>query len=142
MKTVKLIRRFDWVDRLYAYVEASRKESFAWGRCDCMTFSFDCITAVTGTDLTLPFRGKYHTAKGAHRTLRKVYKVDTLTGAMNKLFGNSIRPEEARRGDLMLIDTDLGETLGILLGKQIIFVSPKGLSFLLWTKALKAWRIG
>lgn len=142
MKRVKLTRRFDWPDKLYACVEAARKKSFIWGKHDCVTFASDCVKAVTKKDFARPFKGKYHTAKGAHGTLRRVYKVDTLTDGVNKVLGDPIRPEEARRGDLMMINTDLGDTFGILLGKNIAFVSPEGLAFLPWTKALKAWRIG
>lgn len=142
VKKVKLTRRSDWTDRLYAYVKASRKKSFVWGKHDCLTFTCGCIRAITDTDFTLPFKGRYHTVEGAHRTLRRNYKVDTLTEAVDKILGDSIRSEEARRGDLMMVNTDLGDTFGILLGKQIIFVSPEGLSFLPWTDALKAWRVG
>ncbi|MBB4620123.1 DUF6950 family protein, partial [Sphingomonas abaci] len=61
----------DWEARLAAYLEPLRARPFAWGRHDCSTFAAGAVEAMTGVDPMPEFRGRYSTARGSVRALRR-----------------------------------------------------------------------
>ena len=135
------LRRADWPERLAEVVKAARGRPFQWGRHDCATFAFDCVLAMTGVDRLADFRGRYRTAKGARRALKRIGGVATVEDLATAL---TIRPADAQtaqRGDVVLIDGDLGPTLGVCLGVRSAFVGPDGLAFAPTAVVRRAWRV-
>ena len=127
-----------------AALQAKRGEPFAWGRNDCATFACDIAEAVCGVDFADPLRGRYKTRRGAARVL-KGFAGGGLDVAAEKIAVQHGRPEVApsmaRRGDLVLIDTDLGLALGVCVGESIASAGPDGVALMPLSAARRAWRV-
>ena len=136
-------RRPDWPERLAETVASARERPFAWGRHDCALFAADCVLAMTGYDPAAPFRGRYSTARGAARSIRRV------TGAreIGVAFGDALlgprltSPMLAQRGDLVLVPTPEGPAFGVVLPLGVMVVAERGLVEYPLTAALVGWRI-
>lgn len=129
-----------WESRLHAYLTAQAAASFTYGTCDCALFCAGAVEAVTGEDPATAFRGKYSTARGSHRALKR-YGAGTLEATVDALFP-VIAPAFAQRGDIVLH----GEALGVCVGRHALFVGQEGEREGLvhvprdqWTKA---WKVG
>ena len=137
-------RRHDWPERLAEVVRAARGRPFQWGRHDCALFAFDCVAAMTGVDHTARYRGRYRTAKGAYRALARIGGVrtlDDLATALTKRPALAEGPRAARRGDLVIHDTDDGPALGVCLGARLVAVGPGGLAYRPMSAVTRAWRV-
>ncbi len=93
-------RKPDWDARLAAYLEPLRTRAFAWGAHDCCTFTAGAVEAMTGIDPMPEFRGRYATAIGSARALRR-YGAGTLEATLDTKFGRVPAPL-AQRGDLVM----------------------------------------
>ena len=136
-----MTRRPDWPERLAEVVAAAMGRHFAWGEHDCALFACDCAAAMTGEDPGLSFRGRYKTARGAAGAIMRYGKVRGIEELALRTLGAPIEPAFARRGDVVLVDTDLGPALGVVTAAGAAFPGPDGLTFLPITEALKAWRV-
>lgn len=56
---------------LGAYLRAAARTPFVWGEDDCALWVAGWITLRTGHDFAAPYRGRYHTALGCWRLLRR-----------------------------------------------------------------------
>lgn len=128
----------DWPERLHAFVEARRGTPFAWGKHDCCLFAADAVAAMTGADLAGTLRGRYTTRIGAARILKKQGGLRAIVDARM----TRIPTLAAGRGDVVLIETEQGDALGICLGRQIVAAGPDGLTFIGLERAEAAWREG
>ena len=139
-------RREDWPLRLDRVICAVRYRPFIWGDFDCCLFPADAVDAVCGTEIAAGWRGRYKTAKGAVRLLRRAGGIDKVMAGI----GPEIPPLMAQRADVVALPASaaaaIGETtgliLGICLGDRIASVAPDGLCFLPFALAERAWRIG
>lgn len=139
---MRLRRREDWPERLAASIEAARCRPFRWGAHDCVLWSAEVVAAMTGTDLAADWRGSYDDALGARRLLQRLGASDAARLAGN-LLGNSVPVAQARRGDVVAIDTlDHGLALGICTGQQTAFTGPEGLLFAPTLGCVQAWWVG
>ena len=127
-----------------AAIRAKRGEPFAWGRNDCATFACDIAEAVCGVDFAGPLRGRYKSRVGAARVL-KSFARGGLEAAAEKIAEEhglaEIAPLMARRGDLVLVDTDLGPALGVCVGESIASAGPDGVALMPLSAAQRAWRV-
>jgi hypothetical protein len=134
------MRREDWPERLAAVIEAAQQRPFAWGRHDCCLFAADVVLELTGQDFAAPFRGRYATALGSKRALSR-YGQGTIARTVETLLGEGIAPLAARRGDVVLADTEMGPALGVCVGAVALFAAPKGLAARDLTACRLAWRV-
>ena len=90
----------DWEERLAAYLEPLRTRPFEWGAHDCCTFTAGAVEAMTGVDPMPEFRGRYTTAIGSARALRR-YGAGTLDATLD---GKFVRLDATlcHRGDLVM----------------------------------------
>lgn len=139
-----LTRYADWPERLSQFIEAVRHKPFSWGGKngghDCGLFAADVIQEMTGVDPAAELRG-YDDALGARRALEKQGASDVARFA-GILFGNSVPPAMARRGDLVGVETEHGIALGICLGERTAFAGINGLEFVPTLKCVQAWWVG
>ncbi len=135
-------RRPDWQPRLDAALRAAAARPFAWGRHDCALFACDCIAAMTGEDPAARFRGRYRTARGAARALRRIGGARNLGGLATRVLGAPFPPAFARRGDLAEVEAGAGPALGVVLGRTVALVAPEGLVRVRLDRARRAWRVG
>lgn len=110
----------DWEARLAAYLEPLRTLPFAWGRHDCCTFTAGAVKAMTGVDPMPEFRGRYTTARGSVRALRRI-GAGTLASTLSGKF-ETVDPSLAHRGDIIMSDG----LLGICLGPFLVAVGSEG----------------
>lgn len=135
-----LARREGWEARLAVLIEARRHAPFKWGQHDCGLFAADAIEAVCGVDVAATLRG-YHSAVGAARSLARHGLGDV--GDVAVALGLPERqPIDARRGDVVSFRTELGVTLGVVLGERFAAPAEKRLAFYSVLHAARAWRIG
>lgn len=131
-----------WERKLLDVVEAARPRAFAWGQHDCVTFTAECVTAITGTD-PLADLPPWSSATGAMRTIEAV---GGLEAALTERFGDPIAPAFAQRGDLGLLEADrspiTGVTLAVCVGEWWVAPAQRGLARLPLDAINAAWRVG
>jgi hypothetical protein len=130
----------NWERRLVEAVDIARAKPFAWGDHDCASFAFETRTILTGgEDVAALWRGRYTTALGAQRVMRR------LGWASIEAMGRSLlgEPREtpllAQRGDIVLAETGLG--FGVVIGATAAGISSDGLSFAALTSCQLAWAV-
>lgn len=137
----RVTRREDWPERLLAFVESRRATPFAWGKNDCALFSADAALAMTDHDFAAPFRGRYTTAQGALRELRRNGARD-LAGYLTRVLSEPIAPTLARRGDVVVFEAVEGPALGVVAGSQAAAAGTDGLIWVPLARWQQAWRMG
>jgi cell wall-associated NlpC family hydrolase len=132
-------RRSGWERRLVAAVEVARDQPFCWGRHDCATLAFDLRRDLTGGyDVAALWRGRYTTALGAVRVMRRL-GWQSLEAAGRDLLGEPLSSVHlAQRGDLVLANT--GHGFGICLGARAAGIAPEGLVVVPLSSCALAWR--
>ena len=125
-----------WEAALAAAVDDARSRPFQWGAHDCATWAFDVRRALTGQDAAQDWRGRYSTAKGAAKVLRRL-GFDSLAGLSSAIMGDAIQPLSAQRGDIVLCEA----ALGVCVGSMAVFVAESGLTARPLSGAAMAWRV-
>lgn len=115
-----MYRKPDWEVRLAAYLEPLRARAFAWGEHDCCTFAAGAVNAMTGVDPMPEFRGRYSTARGSVRALRRL-GAGTLATTLDAKF-DAVDPALAHRGDIVMSSG----LLGVCLGPALVAVGREG----------------
>ena len=129
-----------WERLLAEAVDAARTKPFVWGQHDCPTFAFETRTLLTaGEDTAALWRGRYTTALGGQRVMRRLGW--TSLEDMGRALLGEPRPTAllARRGDIVLADTGLG--FGICIGAQAVGMAPEGLVTVPLTSCRLAWAV-
>ncbi len=132
-----------FVERLLGAVAARRDRAFQWGVHDCCIFACDVIRDADGVDYAAPFRGRYRTAAGAARALRR-FAGGGLEAAVEKITRDNrleeVPPLMAQRGDFVLLDEAVGPALGVCVGPHIVAAGPAGTVLQPFAAARRAWR--
>lgn len=118
------MRRANWEQALSEYLAAAEGLRFDYGGAEhttvCAFHAADAVLAMTGIDYAAPFRGKFTTAAGAARALRR-YGAGTLEATIDSLFAE--KPIGfAQRGDLVMQD----DRVGICIGADAVFIGQEG----------------
>lgn len=134
------MRRPDWQVRLAVAIEAAREIPFSWGSHDCATWAFDLRRDLTGSeDIAALWRGRYRTAFGAHRVMKRL-GWDSLEAAGRDLLGTPLPSVlHAKRGDLVLGGSE--PAFAVCVGAKVAFVAPDGLVFISLSDCSLAWRV-
>jgi len=119
------MRRPDWESRLAAYLAGEHGQPFAWGSRDCVLFAAGAIEALTGEDPAAEVRGRYATRIGALRRMKAegAKEVGDLLDARLP----RVAVGHARRGDLVLAENAGTLALGVVIGRDAVFVGESGL---------------
>lgn len=133
------MRVHDWDRRLYEALRDALNRPFVWGEHDCATWAFDLRAALQGAaspaDL---WRGRYRTALGGARILRKL-GWESLESGGRALMGDPLEDVRlAHRGDLVL--SGAPEAFGVVIGSEVACIGLKGLEFTPLKDARLAWR--
>jgi hypothetical protein len=133
--------RVDHWERLHAAaIDTARAKPFVWGLHDCPTFAFETRMILTGgEDIAALWRGRYTTALGGERVMRRL-GWSSLEDMGRALLGEP-RPAVllAQRGDIVLSDTGLG--FGICNGASAVGMAPAGLVTVPLSSCRLAWPI-
>jgi hypothetical protein len=144
------MKRFeDWPTRLDKFLLSRKSEPFVWGKNDCCLFAADAILAMTGEDFAARFRGTYDDLKGAVKILHDLGKspesISELAGEFARLHEiQEVPVAYAQRGDVVLLDAELGESLGVVALDGVSVAAPGAENSLVYAPigiARKAWRI-
>lgn len=141
-----IVRYPDWRMRLLIHFRAASKRLFCWGTFDCCVFVSDAVRSMSGTDLLLPFRGRYATKRSAYLTLRRYAGggiARAASRALSQIGQSEIPPSAAAAGDVVVYQAPGGDALGIvdLGGRYIASVTEAGLVFLECPVVTHAWKV-
>lgn len=132
-----------WRARLDAMFDEIRRTPFDWAGHDCaLTLASGAILAITGEDVSKPYRGRYQTERGALLVLRKA-GFETL-----EELAASLLPEVpvsfARVGDIVTypMDDPFGCTFGVVNGERAFVLRPEGIGTMDILQARKAFKVG
>ncbi len=129
-----------WERRLAEAIDTARARPFAWGVHDCPTFAFQTRMILTGgEDVAALWRGRYTTALGGQRVMRRLGWGSLEEMARALLGAPRAAVLLAQRGDIVLADTGLG--FGICTGAAAIGMAPQGLVAVPLTSCRLAWPI-
>jgi hypothetical protein len=141
-----LTRLPDWPERLAAFLRESADKPFEWGTNDCALRACSAVEAITGTDIAAALRGRYKTELGAARVMRRFAgNLEAVAEQIAYEFAiREVTPLFARRGDVVLLDTPLGPSLGMVAmnGHTAEFKVNDGLLRAPVAACRRAWRIG
>ena len=129
-----------WERLLAAAIDTARARPFVWGIHDCPTFAFETAMILTGgQDTAALWRGRYATALGGARVMRRLGWA-SLEDMGRALLGEP-RPTVllAQRGDIVLADSGLG--FGICTGASAVGMAPEGFANVPLTSCRLAWPI-
>ena len=129
-----------WERHLAEAITAAQVRLFAWGLHDCPTFAFETRQRLTGgDDVAALWRGRYSTARGGLRVMRRL-GWDTLEAMGRALLGVPLSfVHLAQRGDLVLANGGTG--FGVCLGTRAVGMAPEGLVSLPIDACALAWRV-
>jgi hypothetical protein len=133
------LRRRGWEQALAAFTRAHMRTPYQWGQHDCALFAAGAVEAITGEDFAAEFRGTYEDEDGARRLLTSLGCEDV--GDLASRYLPEIMPAEARRGDVVMIDGQLGPFLAIVDGRTAVGPSARGLTHTPIEMASRAWGV-
>ena len=129
-----------WERLLAATIDTARANPFVWGSHDCPTFAFETRTALTGgEDVADLWRGRYSTARGGERVMRRLGWTSLEEMGRALLGAPRATVLLAQRGDIVLADTGLG--FGICVGATAVGMVPGGLVAVPLTSCRMAWAV-
>lgn len=132
----------DWPERLHAHIAAAGARGHVWGANDCALFTCNWIRAISGHDPAAAFRGRYSTAKGSLRALRR-YGQGELLATFSALMPPPVARLKARRGDACALWTEAGFALGLVADNRAVFLAPdKGLTLMPLTSLHSVFPVG
>jgi hypothetical protein len=129
-----------WERLLTEVIDTARTKPFVWGVHDCPTFAFEVRMILTGgEDVAALWRGRYTTAIGGERVMRR------LGWSSLEKMGCALLGEPrhavllAQRGDVVLADSGLG--FGVCNGASAVGMAPAGLVTVPLTSCRLGWPI-
>jgi len=134
----------NWSSELEKVLEDyKQKKVFKHGKNDCVTFTIDCIEAITGKKV---FDKKYKNIKEAKKIIKSLKSKDLLDIALKIAKENNFQTidiDKAQKGDVFYYKdkTDLEGTLGVCIGESVMFNWKKEIALIRKTDCKIAWRI-
>lgn len=133
-------RLHGWERRLAAVTEKHMALPGAWGACDCGLTVGEAIEAVTGVNPLAGFIGRYKTALGAARIMKRKGWGD-MADVLASFFPETGRLM-ARRGDVGVVMQGGALTAGYVCEHGFAAKGPRGLIFHDLTEIISAYRVG
>lgn len=114
---------------------------FAWGANDCCTFAADMALALTGHDPFAAHRGRYSTEAGADDVVGAQGLTRFVEGLMRDCGAEEVAVAAAHRGDWAIVVVGNMPLVGVVLGPHVAAPGARGLAFLPFRRAERAWGI-
>ncbi|AYV14321.1 hypothetical protein L2728_11270 [Shewanella chilikensis] len=111
---------------LAEFVSQHRATPFLWGKHDCCLLAANWLKANGRGDLAASFRGTYSSELGAMRAIRRA-GFDSLSELLISLLGQPTPPLSLTRGAVVLLDTPMGDVVGIYQGSDCFALATEGL---------------
>lgn len=116
------MRKIDWQEQLLSTALLYENKEFEWGVADCCMFVADAVKAMADIDMAADVRGKYKTELGSKRVLARLGGLD---GHLDK-FLTRTDLNHVQRGDVVMVQTDNGPTLGMYWSGGNIWMQAAG----------------
>ena len=114
---------------------------FQWGKNDCLIYCAACAKEITGKDPISHLRGKYKTALGAQKVMKK-NGWKTLGDVAASIYKGLESTAFLQTGDwAYVINEDGTETLGVVCGSLISAQLEKGVGQVGIKKAVRGFRV-
>jgi len=130
--------RSDWRVRLGAYLAAEARRPFEYGTSDCALFAAGAVKTMTGSDPSAAYRGRYTTLRGGLRILRQDGFRDHVERAAALL--SEVAPQRMQVGDIAVVETADGPSLGVVQGEWVAVRTMNGLGFVPVDQATRVFR--
>lgn len=122
----KRTRLPDWEFRLFTWLSEIRAKPLEFGQFDCAVgLVSGAIIAQTGVDLGLSHIGKYADELQAHRYMHKNGWAN-LESMMDAFLRPAVKGDR-HRGNIVLLESDVGDGFGVRVGSQAVAFSSVGL---------------
>jgi len=131
------MRRIDWQERFAAFARERASMPFAWGANDCCTFAAAAVEALTGEN-PMEMVAPYESEAAAGRLILRAGGLRELAA---QYLGAPVLPAFAAVGDLVLVENEGREMLGVCNGVNAIAPGRDGYVALRMSAALAAWKI-
>lgn len=142
MKTLE--RLPNWRTRFETAIDEIKYVPFDWStQHDCGPgLAGRMVYAITGEDLAVKYQGKYKTAAGALKVMRKA-GFDNLAD-LAASFLPEIHPSQASLGDIVAyeMDSPFGFALGVVNGERVFVLRPEGVGTMDLLAAKRAFKVG
>lgn len=133
----------DWPEKLDSYIKENLNKPFSYAENDCCTFASEIIKIMTGKDIMEGMRGKYKDKESGYKVMKRFAGglIGTFKKTMEKYSFEEIPPLMAQRGDVVIYETEMGDTVGICIGDKIITPGENGIISNPIFEGKMAWRI-
>ena len=134
----------NWDSKLQKVITKTQaKEVFEYGKNDCITFTQQCVEAITGKNI---FKHKWKSLKDGKELVKKLKKKDLLSAAQWVAKENNFKQIDikfAQRGDVLYYkdEFDWDGTLGVCIGSNTMFNWKKGINLVMNSQCKYCWRI-
>lgn len=136
-----LTRLPDWDVRLNTHVRELMSVPHDDGPNNCLLRAASVIQLMTGVDLARGYRSKVRSKAGYMRVMAE-NGWETLSDIADAFLPPWNRPEDARRGDLVLLEGPSGDWFGIKSSVTAFGPSKTGLVHVPLRQVISAWRVG
>lgn len=124
------------------FLDRASAEPFVDGKADCALMVADWVMVAMGVpDPAIEFRGKYASAFGRERLLRRLGGLSAVMGRQAAVLGVR-EASEAISGDVGVIRLGKQTLAGIFTGRLWAVKSSRGVDALMPDDVLIAWRVG
>lgn len=132
-----MIRREDWLEKMWSTIEQHQSTAFVWGENDCCLFAAKVVDAMCDSEFEKQLKEKYNDQDSA---IRYIVEEGGMEKAVSGYLGES-KTGRAQRGNVVLFEGALGETLGICIGSTIAAVSDSGVIYMPRSATICYWTI-
>lgn len=132
-----MIRRENWLEKMWSTIEQHQSTTFVWGENDCCLFAAKVVDAMCDSEFEKQLKEKYSDQDSA---IRYIVEEGGMEIAVSNYLGES-KTGRAQRGDVVLFEGALGETLGICVGSTIAAVSDSGVIYMPRSITICYWTI-
>lgn len=129
------MRYEDWPERLDVFIEDARNKVFKFGVNDCCIFAARAVESIINIGLLEKVQ-ELHKSKSSRKNLASLVSTTLKTYKFEE-----VPPLSAQRGDVVIFETVLGDTVGISVGNSIVAPGEYQLEFFPLYIAKRAWRI-
>ena len=138
-----IVRKDNWPKYLYEFIDSRRKVPFKYGENDCALFAADAIKAISyDVDFGEPYRGKYDSYVGYVKLIKEINGCVCLEALATSLLGQPCPTKYVKRGDVVLIQIENRQSLGICIGAKSACPGKNGLDFInTHPNTIKGWSI-
>jgi hypothetical protein len=136
-----IVRDENWPKILDALLLEYREKPFEWGSNDCCLFAANVVLAYTGIDMGVRWRGKYDSKDSLEELLQGMTVEEIMEQVAEDYNLPEIKPLQASRGDVVILESELGPALGIVTGAQSACTGHDGIAFRNNRHIKRAWKI-